>query len=412
MKTLANILATIVFSLPFTALQTAQAAESNESALITQGKYLTQMGDCVSCHTATGSKPFAGGRAIPTPFGAVYAPNITPDKETGIGDWQFEEFWNALHNGTGRDGELLYPVFSYTSFTKATREDAQAIFAYLQSLPAIRQVDRSPNLDMPYNIRPLLYAWRFLYFNPGSYQPNASKSESWNRGAYLVEGLGHCNECHTTRNALGAMNQENPLTGGEIPLQGWYAPNLSTQKGGGLEGWTSKDIIDLLKTGMSERGGAFGPMADVVRNSTQHMNDTDLAAVAEYLQSLPAPAGKPAANTQKAPDYAAGEKLYSNHCSSCHNDDGQGHKGIYPPLGGNSSITDPTALNAIRSVLLGGFPPATPGNPQPYSMPPFAHQLNDQEIAAVVNYIRQSWGNQASAISANDVMKSRFLPTD
>lgn len=394
----------IIFTAP------AQSADRNTD-LIAKGKYLTQMGDCISCHTATGGKPYAGGRPISTPFGTVYAPNITSDTVTGLGNWSFDEFWEALHNGKGRDGELLYPVFSYTSYTKVTQDDARAIYAYLQSLPPVRQTNREANMNMPYNIRSLLYAWRFLYFKPGVFQADNQKSAQWNRGAYIVEGLGHCNECHTKRNTLGAMNEER-LVGGEIPQQGWYAPNLSMQKGGGLEGWTAKDIIDLLKTGISAKGSALGPMADVVRNSTQYLTQGDLAAVAEYLQSIPAPAHAKTVAAQKSADYADGEKLYSKHCANCHSKDGNGDKGIYPALRSNTSVLEPTGLNATRAVLLGGFSPVTPGNPEPYSMPPFAQQFSDKEIAAVVNYIRQSWGNNASPVTMDTVKSLRFRPVD
>ncbi len=387
----------------------AQAADS-KAELIKKGEYLARVGDCVSCHTVTDKKAFAGGHAMRTPFGTLYTPNITPDNQTGIGQWTFEHFWQALHHGKGYKGELLYPAFSYTSYTKVTREDALAIYTYLQSVPAINQKNRTHNLTFPFNIRSLLYAWRLLYFTPGEYQPDNSQTDEWNRGAYLVEGLGHCNECHTTRNALGAMDQKSPLNGGQIPVQGWYAPNLSTQTGGGLEGWSQKDVVALLKTGLSEKGGAIGPMADVVRNSTQYMTDTDLNAVAVYLASLPAPAVSSNQPLVEARDYALGQEIYTQHCDSCHGQQGQGVKGIYPVLAGNPTVTEPTGINAIRSVLLGGFSVATKGNPEPYSMPPFAAQLNSKDVAAVVNYIRQSWGNNATAVLATEVAKARSLP--
>lgn len=387
----------------------AQAADS-KAELIKKGEYLARVGDCVSCHTVADKKAFAGGHAMRTPFGTLYTPNITPDNQTGIGQWTFEHFWQALHHGKGYKGELLYPAFSYTSYTKVTREDALAIYTYLQSVPAINQKNRAHNLSFPFNIRSMLHAWRLLYFTPGEYQPDNSQSDEWNRGAYLVEGLGHCNECHTTRNSLGAMNQKTPLAGGQIPIQGWYAPNLSTQVGGGLEGWSQEDMVTLLKTGMSAKGGAIGPMADVVRNSTQYMTDADLNAMAVYLASLPAPAESASQPIVEAADYAVGQKIYTEHCDSCHGQQGQGVDGIYPVLAGNPTVTEPTGINAIRSVLLGGFSVATKDNPEPYSMPPFAAQLNSGEVAAVVNYMRQSWGNNATAVLATEVAKARSLP--
>ena len=276
----------------------------------------------------------------------------------------------------------------------------------------MNQPDRAPELGFPYNVRKGLVAWRALYFKPGVFQPDASQSAQWNRGAYLVQGLGHCNECHTTRNALGAMNEDQRLAGGEIPAQGWYAPDLSTRPGGGLAGWSEQDVVDLLRTGLSAKGTAFGPMADVVRNSTQHMSEADLKAVAVYLQSLPPRAPAAPAAVARAADYAAGGKLYGERCADCHGPQGEGQPGIYPPLDGNSSVTEPAGINAVRSVLLGGFAPSTAGNPEPYSMPPFAQQLSDAEVAAVTNYIRQSWGNHAAPVLPADVSRLRHTPVD
>ena len=347
---------------PTPAQRAAEAAQLRDPALIARGAYLATVGDCAACHTVRGGQPYAGGRSLATPFGDVPAPNITPDAATGLGAWSFEDFWRALHEGKGRRGELLYPVFSYTSFTKVTRDDARAIFAYLKSLPPVRQADRAPALQFPYSVRSSLNAWRALYFKPGEYQNDPAKSAAWNRGAYLVQGLGHCNECHTTRNALGAMDTKNHLVGGQIPAQNWYAPDLSTQPGGGLAGWSRKDIVDLLKTGQSAKGSAFGPMADVVRLSTQHLTDTDLAAMAEYLESLP-PRATANVPVPRATDTLAGGKLYAQQCAQCHGKQGEGLAGIYPPLDGNSSVTEPTGINAVRSVLLGGFAPSTAGNP-------------------------------------------------
>lgn len=376
--------------------------------LIKRGEYLSIAGDCAACHTAKGGKPYAGGHVLPTPFGDVAAPNITPDRETGIGQWRFEDFRRALHEGKGLDGKLLYPVFPYTSYTKVTRADARAIFAYLKSLPAVDRPDRKPHLKFPYSIRKGLLVWRALYFDEGEYQPQPERSEQWNRGAYLVEGLGHCNECHTTRNALGGLKEDHYLGGGTIPAQGWFAPDLSMQEGGGLEGWSRQDVVELLKTGRSAKGAVLGPMADVVRNSTQHMTRVDLEAIAVYLESLPGRGPGATRAVAKAPNLDAGSEVYASHCAACHGKDGRGVPGIYPPLDGNSSVTGPDGINAIRTTLLGGFAPATAGNPEPYSMPPFAPRLEDEQIAAVVNYIRQSWSNQAGAVTAKDVQHYRY----
>ncbi len=392
----------------------ADVAALHDPALVARGAYLATVGDCAACHTARNGQRYAGGRSLATPFGGVPAPNITPDPATGIGQWSFDDFWRALHQGKGHEGELLYPVFSYTSFTKVTRDDALAIFAYLKSLPAVQQPDTELGLSFPYSVRSSLVAWRALYFTPGVFQPDPARSAEWNRGAYLVQGLGHCNECHSTRNSLGGIKQDRYLTGGQIPALNWYAPDLSTQPGGGLAGWRAQDIVDLLKTGQSAKSVAFGPMADVVRNSTQHLTEADLQAVANYLQALPPPAPAPpgAASLQRAARAEHGGKLYAQRCADCHGGDGNGVAGVYPPLNGNTSVTEPTGINAIRSILLGGFAPATAGNPKPYSMPPFAPQLSDADVAAVVSYIRQSWSNQASAVQPAEVGRYRDTPVD
>jgi mono/diheme cytochrome c family protein len=397
---------------PQSTLTRASAATLRDPALIARGEYLAAVGDCAACHTRKGGVRYAGGRSLATPFGNVPAPNITPDPDTGLGRWSFEDFWRALHLGVGRHGELLYPVFSYTSFTKVTQEDALAIFAYLQSLPPVRQTSDEPSLRFPYSLRRSLAAWRALYFKPGIYQPDPARSAQWNRGAYLVQGLGHCNECHATRDALGGLSPDHTLTGGQIPEQNWYAPDLSVNQGGGLEGWSPRDIVDLLKTGQSAKGAAFGPMADVVRKSTQHMTDTDLEAIATYLQSLPARPAAVAAVSHVSFDRKKGAKLYADRCADCHGADGRGVAGIYPPLDGNTSVNEPTGINAIRTVLLGGFAPVTAGNPRPYSMPPYAQELNDEEVATVVSYIRQSWSNKAPAVRPSEVSTYRHTPID
>ncbi|MGN6382751.1 MAG: c-type cytochrome [Dyella sp.] len=386
----------------------------SDPALIERGKYLATVGDCAACHTQRGGAPFAGGHEVPTPFGNIPTPNITPDDETGLGRWSFADFWQALHTGKGRHGEFLYPAFSYTSYTKVTRDDALAMFAYLKSLAPVRQPAKALGLKFPYSVRSGLAAWRTLYFREGVYQPDPAKSAEWNRGAYLVQGLGHCNECHVARDALGGVPDQPALSGGQIPAQDWYAPDLSTQAHGGLHGWSRQDIVDLLKTGQSAKGSAFGPMAEVVSRSTQHMTDADLAAVATYLESLPARAQPVvvASAIDNTTLMKHGNEIYDHQCAACHGKDGNGVPGVYPPLNGNSSVDEPTGINAVRVVLLGGFPPVTAGNPRPYSMPPFAQSLKDADVAAVVSYIRQAWGNHAGPVLERDVGKYRQTPID
>ena len=268
--------------------QPVAAATLANPALIARGAYLATLGDCAACHTAQGGAAYAGGRSLPTPFGEVPAPNLTPDPATGLGQWSFDDFWGALHEGRGRGGRALYPAFPYTSYTKVSRDDALALFAYLKSLPPVNHATPPPALRFPYDLRASLATWRALYFRPGAFVPDPTQSAQWNRGAYLVEGLGHCNECHVARDELGGLPRGQSLTGGQIPAQNWFAPDLSTQANGGLQGWSEADIVNLLKTGQSAKGAAFGPMAEVIMQSTQHLRDDDLQAIARYLQSLPA----------------------------------------------------------------------------------------------------------------------------
>ncbi|WP_426287431.1 c-type cytochrome [Luteibacter sp. E-22] len=377
-----------------------------------RGQYLATIGDCAACHTARNGQPFAGGRVVPTPFGAIPAPNLTADRDTGLGAWSAEDFYRAMHSGKGHDGTSLYPAFPFTSYTKVTRVDTDAIFAYLKTLPAVRRANTDDTLRWPYSMRSLMGPWRTLYFSEGEFQPDAGRSAAWNRGAYLVQGLGHCNECHARRNSFGAMVDDPFLAGGIVPVQNWYAPDLSMGAGGGLAGWTEADVVALLKTGRSRKGAAIGPMAEVVMRSTQHLSDGDLAAMATYLKSLPArDPPRMRESGADARDLAQrGRTVYAEQCADCHAADGRGKGEAYPPLDGNGSVTDPTGINAIRIVLTGGFAPATVANPRPYSMPPFSQKLSDDDAAAVVTYIRQAWSNKAPSVSPNDVRAYRSVP--
>ncbi|MES2130017.1 MAG: c-type cytochrome [Pseudomonadota bacterium] len=382
-------------------------------ANIARGAYLAKAGDCVACHTARGGAPFAGGRALATPFGKLVAPNITPDRETGLGAWTPDDFWNALHNGKSRDGHLLYPAFPYTNYTKVTRPDADALFAYLQSLPPVRRASEAHTLRWPYNQQFMLAAWRLLYFRPAVFEPAKDKGADWNRGAYLVEGLGHCSACHSSRNSFGAS--EAGLSGGLIPMLGWYAPSLTSDAEAGLGSWDIKDITALLHTGASPRATVFGPMAEVVQASLQHLDDTDIHAMSTYLKALPAtPAEPPEPLTgpSVAQVLANGKKLYGDHCADCHGIDGKGMAPAYPPLAGNRALTMEDAANPIRIVLNGGFAPGTKGNPRPYGMPPYSHVMDDFEVAAVVSYLRASWGNHANVVASDEVNRYRSVPVD
>ncbi|SEM71040.1 cytochrome c [Nitrosomonas marina] len=378
-----------------------------------RGAYLTRAGNCMGCHTARGGQPFAGGRRLTTAFGVFVTPNITPDEETGIGNWTEADFWQALHEGKSPDGQLLYPAFPYTEYTKVTRQDANAIFAYLQSLPVIRQTNPPHAIRFPYNFRPLLHIWRALYFTPGEYVPDSSKTTQWNRGAYLVQGLGHCNACHTNRSLLGGA--DNELAGGQIMGMNWYAPSLTSHLEAGSSDWTIDEIVALLSIGITDRAVASGPMATIIRQSLQHLSKEDLRAMAEYLQSISdSKSDYAAASAAPAPISAYsslmhGEQLYQTHCQDCHGVSGEGVPGIYPPLAGNRGVVMTSPLNTIRSILEGGYPATTKGNPRPYGMPPFQQILHDYEIANLVSYIRNAWGNSADRVTVYDVEQSRRI---
>lgn len=380
-------------------------------ANIARGAYLARAGDCIACHTARGGPAYAGGRPVDTPFGRLYGPNLTPDPATGIGNWRADDFWNALHNGIAPGGRLLYPAFPYTHYTKVTRDDADALFAFLRSLAPVRQPNRPHALRFPYDSQLALAGWRLLYFRPGIHAEDKARPAAWNRGAYLVEGLGHCSACHSTRNVLGGSG--GGLSGGLIPVSGWYAPALTSNAEAGLGGWDTADIVQLLRSGVSPRGAVFGPMAEVVGQSLQHLSGPDVQAMAVYLQSLPAaqdppaPAAPPPEATMKL-----GAQLYDRHCADCHGAEGRGAGLAYPPLAGNRALTMAEPVNAIRIVLNGGFPPATAGNPRPYGMPPYSPVLNDAEVAAVVSYVRASWGNAAAGVTPAQVNRYRAVPLD
>jgi mono/diheme cytochrome c family protein len=381
--------------------------------IINRGEYLARAGDCVACHSEPTGKPFAGGRAMPTPFGNLYVTNITPDDETGIGLWTADDFYRAMHQGITRDGTLLYPAMPFASYTKVTREDSDAIFSYLQSVPPVRQKNKPHELRFPFNKRELLLGWRALYFSEGEYRPDPAQSAQWNRGAYLVEGLGHCTMCHTAVNRLGGSSESKEFEGGMIPNQNWYAPSLTSNREAGLDDWSLKEIGDLLQVGISPRATVYGPMAEVVYNSLQYMTDEDTAAMAVYLKALPKRDADPpppsSARLVQPAVMESGRAIYVKQCAMCHEPEGRGYPPRYPPLAGNPSITMATPVNPIRMVLNGGYPPGTKKNPRPHGMPPFAHILKDEEVAAVVTYIRVAWNNTGTPVAPGQVSELRTL---
>lgn len=379
----------------------------NDPALVARGEKLTRAGDCYGCHTARGGRAYAGGRAIETPFGSVYTSNLTPDPGSGLGRWSADEFWRALHHGRSRSGRLLYPAFPYPNYTRVSRGDADAMFAYLQSLPAVAQTNRPHALGFPFGTQAALAVWRALYFRPASYVDDPGQSAEWNRGAYLVEGLGHCNACHSARNALGATRGTLDLQGGLIPVQNWYAPSLASPQEASVAGWPKNEVVRLLKTGVAAQGFVMGPMSEVVGNGTQYLNDADLLAMAAYLQALPAPAEAVVLTGPPTTPGERGAALYRDHCLACHGERGEGVPGAYPALSGSRAVTMRSTANLVHIVLEGGFPPSTAGNPRPFGMPPFAPFLQDADVADLLTYVRASWGNRAPAVSTLDVSRAR-----
>ncbi|MEK8034940.1 c-type cytochrome [Ideonella sp. DXS29W] len=382
---------------------------SPPSADVARGAYLVKAGNCIGCHTTPGGAALAGGRPIETPFGAVFAPNLTPDDDTGLGRWTASEFWRAMHHGRSRNGRLLYPAFPYTSFTQMTRQDVDAVYAYLRSVPAVKQPPRAHALRFPYSTQPALAVWRALYFRAGHFSTVEEQSDAWNRGKYLVEGLGHCAACHASRNALGAARLHAGLGGGLMTDGGWYAPALSDPAEAGVQQWPRAQVVQLLKTGVSPTASVSGPMADVVHDSTQHLDEADLDAMAQYLISLPPVAASTPTEAAPATPEAMlrGAEVYAQACAACHGKQGEGVAGIYPALAGNRAVTWPSPHNLVQMVRHGGFAPTTEGNPRPFGMPPFAQTLSNDDVAAVVTYLRQSWGHRASAVSALQVSRIR-----
>ena len=384
-----------------------------DPALVARGAYLARAGNCATCHTARGGEPYAGGRGIETPFGTVFAGNLTPD-DRGLGTWSADAFWRAMQHGVSRDGRLLYPAFPYESFSRITRDDSDALYAFLRSLPPVAQVNQPHALRFPYSTQAALAVWRELYFEPAAFESDASQSAEWNRGAYLVQGLGHCAACHSPRDALGGVDSARALDGGLMPGRSWYAPSLRAAHEAGPSATPGASTIELLKTGVTAGASAMGPMAEVVFNSTQYLNDADLGAIGQYLAAQAVPvAPPPAAPAAPSTQLELGEKVYKQHCLDCHGEQGQGaaREGgramAYPPLAGNRAVQLASPVNAVQAVLGGGFAPATAGHPQPYGMPPFRTLLNDTEIAAVTSFIRQRWGHQASAVTPLDVQGIR-----
>ncbi|WP_316233025.1 cytochrome c [Bradyrhizobium sp. SZCCHNPS2010] len=397
-------------ALAMLAFPSAVLADPDNSVELARGKALVTAGDCVACHTAPGGVPFAGGLALQTPFGAIMTPNITPDNPTGIGSWTADDFAHAMHEGKRRNGTRLYPAFPYTAYTKVTRADSDAIFAYLRSLePASNSVNRS-TLPFPFNIRSSMAVWNGLFFTPGEFKPDPTKSEEYNRGAYLVDGLGHCGACHTPLNAFGANKADRYLQGGVV--DNWTAPNITNDAQAGLGKWSVDEVVQYLKTGQARGVIASGPMKDVVENSTAKMPDADLKAMAVYLKERGA-VGPSAPSPLAASDsrMKVGEAIFIDTCAACHVRSGDGIPHVFPKLAGATIATQEDPASLVHIVVTGGQAAATDTHPTAPTMPSFGYRLSDEQIAAVVTYVRNSWGNAASPVTADTVKGIRAKVT-
>ena len=382
------------------------SASEQDFTQVEKGRYLATAADCVACHTVPGSKKqFAGGRPIETPFGNITSANITPDKDTGIGAWTDAQFENAVRKGIRPDGSRLYPAMPFTAYTKISHDDVVAIRAYLKTLPAVHNPVVRDTLPFPLNIRAGMRAWDALYFTPGEFKPDPNKSAEWNRGAYLVEGPGHCVACHTPKSFLGGDKDSEYLQGSQ--LQGWVTPNITNDNVVGLGAWSVDDVAAYLRTGHNRITAATGPMAEEVENSSSKMTDGDLKAIATYLKSLPGDSTKSQTVTADDPMMKAGQAVFRDQCSACHSIDGKGVAQLFPSLADSSMLRSRDPRSAIRLVLRGARSVATKAEPTAPGMPSFGRQLNDDQIAAVLTYARNAWGRPAAAVTASDVSEAR-----
>jgi len=387
----------------------ARTASASEPSANERGAYLVRAGNCAGCHTRKGGGAFSGGVAFETRFGTIYSTNITPDEETGIGKWGARDLRRAMHEGIGADGRRLFPAFPYTSFTKVSDEDVDAIFTYLRTVKAVRY--SPPENGLLFSQRWTMLFWNALYFEPGRFVSSASESKEWNRGAYLVEGLGHCNECHGPRDLLMGLDRSNAYTGGlvsEHPAGGgkgrtWSAVNL-TSSDRGLAAWSVDELAAYLQKGFSRRAGTFGPMDDVILNSTAHLTSQDARAMAVYVKALrpndKEELSEPAQATQ------VGARLYKERCEECHMSSGRG--GIFsgPPVAKSAIVQADDPASLINVVLHGPLAPENISFGGWQTMQPYK-AMTDADAAEIANFLRGSWGNKGSRVSAEEVAAQR-----
>ena len=403
---------------PAAAPETAPAAPaplSPEAAKIEAGRYLAVAGNCTSCHTRADGEPFSGGVEFKTDFGTISSTNLTPDKAAGIGEWTEAQFVRAMREGVDDEGQHLYPAFPYTAFTKISDADLSALFAYLKSLAPSGYQAPANDLRFPYNQRWLLGLWKWLFFDAARFQQQPARGAQWNRGAYLVDGLGHCGACHTPRNFLGAEKDDKHLAGGDyndkIPggeVRPWAAVNL-TQADSGLKTWSVSDLTGYLHTGHGQRAGSFGPMNEIIGNSLRQLSAADVAAMAVYIKSLPAIETSDTQSLSES-ERAEGETQYTIHCGTCHLPTGLGSTpgtDLGPPLVGNPVVQAPSPATLIN-VILNTSDVLTPAPPASWkNMEGQGDKIEDEQVAAIANYLRSSWGNRGGKVTAADVTKQR-----
>ncbi|EKS71511.1 MULTISPECIES: c-type cytochrome [Caballeronia] len=403
---------------PLAVMADDRASPSPE--LIARGAYLAKAADCAGCHTApSNGAPYAGGLEMTSPFGTIVSSNITPDRETGIGTYSYEDFAKALREGVAPGGKGLYPAMPYPAFVKISDDDLRALYAYMMhGVPPVNHRPPETKVPFPFNQRWALPLWRMAFAPKQRFEPHADRDASWNRGAYLVQSLGHCGSCHTPR---GIAYQERGydessktfLSGGVN--DNWFAPNLRGDSGSGLGRIAQDDIAAFLKTGHGAGMAAFGSMVETIEDSTQYLTDDDLRSIAVYLKTLPATGAadgvfdpslaSPGRLKTRAPDVAPeqGAAVYAGFCAQCHRSDGKGVPNAFPALAGNPSVISEDTTSLIRLLVEGGNSPATIHGPPRQAMPPFAGRLTDVQIAQVLTYVRASWGNDARPVTANDV---------
>lgn len=375
---------------------------------VERGKYLADAGNCASCHTLPGGAPFAGGVSFDTPFGVIYSTNITPDPQTGIGQWSVEDLRRAMHEGVARDGSHLFPAFPYTSFTRVGDADVADIYAYLRTL---KPVHHKPPGNGALLMRWPMALWNWMFFRPGRFVANTARSAEWNRGAYLVEGLAHCSACHTPRNSLLAEQSDRRYEGAVLQLgdaagkaHRWYAVNLTSAKQG-LAAWSVTDLARYFQTGVSARAGTFGPMNEVIANSLRQLAPADLRAMAVYVKSLQGP--EHSGEVVLPEQVTAGASIYKDRCEKCHGASGRGGFFSGPPLAGSAVVQGADPASLLSAILHGPELPKGVKFGGWETMQSYGDVLSDAQIAAVSNFVRGSWSNRASPVTAAEVAQQR-----